>query len=291
MKRHARTQPGYVLLMTLLVLALAGVSLMNLGRMSLQKARESIAAEQELQRGWGTLSCRSTLLPDAERLLLDAESRSVGPVPLLRTQLKLAGFTYQVAVSDEQAKVNLNSLYDALHPQRAESAAQMLSLHTDRPLTLRLRPLVQRPTESTRTLPAFASWGQVFVQPPPKSLFPPSTRDHALADLTCWGNGLLNLRRASESALQAACGDTVGDVRSILSLRQRYPGIDLDAIARELKLEGQRESALRQALTTGSGCHAVWMTLRSEDQRQTFYHLAVRDRDAQPRPREYRFSW
>jgi hypothetical protein len=291
MTRRIHSQSGYVLLLTLLVLALAGAALVSVGRMSLAKAREAIAAERELQRRWGTLSCRSTLLPNAERLLLKAESRSAEPVQLVRAKLELARFTYQVSVSDEQAKININSLYDQLHPQRAESAERVLSLHADKPITVRLRPLANRPTEGARSLPAFASWGQVFVNPPPMSLFPQAGRDHALADFTCWGNGQLNLRRASEQSLQAACESTVGDVRPILYLRQRYPGLGIDTIARELKLDGPREAALRQTLTTGSSCHAVWIVVRSEKDRQSFYHLAVHDRTAQPRPREYAFSW
>src|SRR6476660_8633708 len=68
-RRNHRHPRGYVLLLTLMLLAVAAAALAGACRGALQKALLATRAQEDLQRRWGVLSCRAALLPKAERVL------------------------------------------------------------------------------------------------------------------------------------------------------------------------------------------------------------------------------
>lgn len=108
-KRQRRTyrRRGYVLLIVLMVLAIAGAVLAGVCRMSLERALFAERAQADLQRRWGVLTCRTVLLPKAEAALSSSGSHASE----VRGNLHLGGQAFSLVFGDEQAKANVNMLY------------------------------------------------------------------------------------------------------------------------------------------------------------------------------------
>ena len=113
---------GYVLVTTLVLLMLAATLLVGIGRASVRQAVRARVAQDELQRRWGTASCREAVLPYAEGLLRAEEGRRRGPVPSLRRRVTLGGQAFDLVVADEQAKANVNVLLVEFGREAAEDA-------------------------------------------------------------------------------------------------------------------------------------------------------------------------
>jgi len=121
MKRRSQ-QPGFALLMTLVLVLLAGVALTGLARRSMERAVDAQGAAHELKRRWVITSSRAALLGRAEQILRnaeqpdpesqqrDTETAPRTPVPRLFVSCELAGIDYTLAITDEQAKLNANRL-------------------------------------------------------------------------------------------------------------------------------------------------------------------------------------
>jgi len=141
-RRRVRQRSGYVLIMTLVMIVIAALSLAGLARRSLLLANESIIAQRELQRYWGTQSCRHLLLDQANAIFENleaphAEGELPWPAPRqLTASVTLAGMTYRLWLGDEDAKLNLNTLTAHLPRQRRA----MLSQLTDSQNLLQLTP-------------------------------------------------------------------------------------------------------------------------------------------------------
>src|SRR5688500_19347843 len=96
---------GYVLLLVLVVLAVTAAALAGVSRMSLRKALHARRAEEELQRRWAVVSCRSVLLPKAEAVLSRAEKQT-GATGEVRRDVRFGGQDLTLVFGDEQAKAN-----------------------------------------------------------------------------------------------------------------------------------------------------------------------------------------
>ena len=101
---------GYVLVSTLLLLALAGLAMVSASRRALNRIMESRQAELELQQRWGTISLQATLLAGAETILTRAERNARESLVSHSLRLSLNGRAVRVLISDEQAKANVNTL-------------------------------------------------------------------------------------------------------------------------------------------------------------------------------------
>ena len=64
-----KRRDGFVLLTTLVVIALAGFLLAGIARRSLLRAMETVSAQEDLQQRWALASLRRSLLPYAEEIL------------------------------------------------------------------------------------------------------------------------------------------------------------------------------------------------------------------------------
>ena len=107
---------GFALLLTLLLVVLVAASLAGIARFSMLKAVEAQDATEALQRRWAILSAQCTLAPRVP-LLLEAAQASTQGKPSnnafpaeRRIVCRLADIEYELVVTDEQAKVNVNTL-------------------------------------------------------------------------------------------------------------------------------------------------------------------------------------
>jgi type II secretory pathway component PulK len=286
-------EPGFALLMVLLLVMLAGVALAGIARRSVHEAVDAQSAVDELQRRWAVTSAREALLPQAERLLSRAERghgtdltrplpRNAGeyrndPVAEVRLTCELAGTTYDLVFTDEQAKLDLNHRLtrEGVGPTRAAArrlvAAASAARRTE--TAVALRPLPEGHEAGMRRLAGFA---QVFEHARPEALLGETEGDGLAAALTLWSSGRVNVRRASADVVQRACGGvlTAGEVAALLDERRRDPHRSLEALLDDVRgLDADKRRVLERRLTDRSACHGLWIVARSGS--RSWYSLSI----------------
>ena len=150
MIRHAKPS-GFALLLTLFLVVIVGIALAGLARWSMLGAAETKDATEELQRRWAIASCQATFLPRAPILFERAErsgSTRKQNVALreLRISCRLADQDYDLVLTDEQAKLNVNHLLKQTNAADAQVLVKRLLSHSlqatgDAP-RIQLRPVV-----------------------------------------------------------------------------------------------------------------------------------------------------
>jgi hypothetical protein len=308
MKR--RRHRGYVLIVTLGLLVLAATMLVSLGRATMRRGAEARESLEELQHRWGVVSCRKAILPSAEAILARLEREQKKAVPVYRASVRLGGQAFDVIVSDEQAKANVNLLLERGDRSAAQSELTRALSGTGFGGAVRLRPLVdvKRPaqpkaTTGPGTRPAtmplvrgIESYGQVFDGVDPKMLIEGRGLQAPAELVTCWGNGAINVSRASALSLKLAAGDSASQAALDQALRAR------DQVYRESQRAGAVQDAIKKvnfsdgegqrrqmAWTTESKCHSLWIVTRTKQ--REYYYLVVRDAGEAAQVTEAAFVW
>jgi type II secretory pathway component PulK len=214
--------------------------------------------------------------------------------PHRQIHLQLGDLTVHLVITDEQAKIHVPSLVS----RRGRGEAETLIRRALR--EVRSSPIAQadvdvalRPYEAPRleafALPAFGSYGQVFADLRPEDLIV-LTDDHDTATaswepargpaalVTCWGDGRVNLRRASAAVLEAVCEPLIGpaEINQLLVLRDQHadqPAADLKPLLEQFEVSAATRAKLAELLTMQSRCYGLWVII--EDDRRTWRHFAV----------------
>lgn len=280
MLRKTLQQRGYVLLVTLILVAIAGIALVGTSRAALRQEAGAIEGERELQRRWGTLSCRRVLLPTIERILKSEENRQATPVIALRRSITLGDCRVDLILADEQAKVNVNTLLAMGDERDAETRLRSLLSGSGMTTHIRLRP--QGGGADHLSSPSVGSFGQVFDLPPSSGKLMDG-RDPVADTVTCWDDGRLNFRRATERALRQVCVPALdlGQIGQIIGLRTDSPKLPLAAVLDQLQLTRERRAAAEALLTDGSGSHSLWIL--AHDGGRVGYELSVQEQDTEGR--------
>ncbi len=309
-----RNRRGYVMLVVISVSVLMITLLSLLANLSLRRGLEAADAERTLQQRWGAMTLERTLLSQAPKLFetreeLAAEQDPSQPAePFLRAAITLRGVTFDVLLGDEDAKLNLNALYhQAGEVDTARAAMEMIGPGAGR--ALRLLPAMQpmamdqgsiiendddedQDEDPEIGLPAaFRSWGEVFDLP---TLAETSGGSAVLPNLTtgmtCWGNGQLNFRRASDEAILAVAGTVVqdGGAQRLLTRYRSSPTATL-AVLLQSEVASQRErDALARLLSETSSNFSMWLDA-STGGRRSLRRFTVQFRDAEGDMRYSRF--
>lgn len=270
-------RPGFVLLLTVVLLALVAAGLAGVARRSHRASLDANRLEAELQRRWLARTAEN-LLPHVGEWF-DTRSRGIDPSSLQTTgsaeplacetiRLDLGHHQIQLVLGDEQAKFNLNAAWDEADPAVGRAKVRQLCADLGLPLVPQLRPLNSfqaTAANSDHDWPAFGTYEQL-IPTPPGSLASEAERSRgrwvvaavgptndgraALADhLTFWGDGRLRIDRASAPALHAALAPLLSPSQIEQILLLRGEGLDglalLDAL--ELTDRQRRESAGRIA--------------------------------------------
>jgi hypothetical protein len=320
--RHSRRH-GYVLIVTLAVLMLAAASLVSMGRLAMQRSADARAAQNELQRKWGSISARGALLEFVEPILQQQEVAQKKSLPVLRTSLQLGNQRFTFILGDEQAKANLNASLEQLTPAQVENnLRQALSGSGIAAIAIKLRPesyyLHQRKTPATtQSTPSAApatqsstqirqandqpltGFGQIFDLGPDRLALPPPRYNVAApADLiTCWGSGAINIRRASAAALRVATSLTPTEIDRIIQSRNasmQAPGTGVTSTVNVMKLLSNTRtsfSSLKDSapLIDSSTCHSLWII--SNDGRRSTYQFVVLDQSDPQHARLESSTW
>lgn len=269
---------GYILVITLLLMAVASLALIQVSRASLLKALVAKSAQQALQRRWGAMSCQSALLSQAESILKQAEEKIDEPVVTTRIAMTLGGQTFELVISDEQAKANIESLYERRGRQTTESNIRSLIRQSRDPAAVRLKPINPNASviQSRASLPVLGSFGQIFTNATAQQIV--GTREQsetAATYFTCWGSGKLNFRRASQEALKQVCEGVITDnqIDRLMTARQDTSLEGMDDILNQLALTKTKKDQLTKLFTDKSSCHSLWVVMR--DANRTWHRLIV----------------
>jgi hypothetical protein len=283
-----------VLLLVLVVLAVAAAALAGVSRMSLRKALHARRAEEELQRRWAVVSCRSVLLPKAEAVLSRAGKQTGVAAAEVRREVHFGGQDLTLVFGDEQAKANVNLLYRSGGLAAADRAVRRAVNTAD--VAVDLRPLPGQPgvsPEGEAPPPVFEAFAQVFKPSPPAALIETagSARASPASVLTCWGDGSLHFRRAPADAVREVCGRHTGGALAnrLVQIRDKHPEADLASALDQIKLSEPAREALEELLTEESNCHSLWIITRSRD--RSVYDLAVLDQSSEEGGRPLVLSW
>ena len=265
MNRRKQPKGAAVLIMVVVMLAIAALLSAGIARRALDQTVAAAKKTDDLQRRWGEISLRHAVLNRAEILLRTAELQGGAKRPELQTTVTLGGQTFLIILSDEQAKLNLNTAFR----YGRESAVRKALIEGGIQWPTRLRP-DPRATPNSPYPPAFSSWGQLYDF---SDFFNMPEKNYLLLTrlgerTTCWGNGQLNVNRAGNETIRAVC-ELVAlpqSATALLELRQEHPAWSLERTIREADIPDRDRRAFRQVLTDRSRCHALW-TITSNDNR------------------------
>jgi hypothetical protein len=301
---------------TLGLLVLSATVMVSLSRAALRHSAAAREARRELQHRHGAASIRAALLPRCESILAREEATTNKPVASFRTTIRLGRHRFDVIVADEQAKANVNRmLLAAVDVSSFESRlrAALSGSGVGRAVNLRPAP-TESPGESTGLPRPVRGIGQVFdlvTVTPERLLDSPGDDPAALGLISIWGDGRINLRRASEASAKLALSPplTGVEVGRLIGARvrpaQRLGGSLDSAAARDARTSARQRDPLLRLLETAripysidgealpvtlsSACHSVWVI--TDDGRRRWYEVEALDTSDPDRPRRSYFAW
>lgn len=273
-------RPAFLLLTVLVAIVVSGLLLAATARHSLTLARDVIAGGRDLQLKWGARSCRRSVLPAAAEVFGDnSEPMQEAGDSLRMVSLRtgaveavvlLGGIPFRLQLSDEDAKVSVNTLY---HFAGLSSVNKYLSGPWRR-VPIRLLPEV----ESKQLLqqdfdeedseekddgppPAFRSWGQVVdfsVLGEGRSAMPALT-----VETTCWGSGQLNVTRATDASVSEVGRLVVsrGEIGRFLRELRKYPERSIETQLDQLSIDQEDRFLLQELLGESSSSYGLWIVV------------------------------
>lgn len=238
MRNSARRDNGFALLLTLLLVMIAGVALVALAQQSTGEALRAVEQTEALQRRWAVTSCRATLLPRTQRLFealnrpeTDADglplTDAAPPEPTVHhwVRCRLAGIDYDLVLTDEQAKYNPTAMQPSIGRARNAQALRALAdvnpTPRDEQLAVVLRPMVgfsidgkaikpppqdtpgsaddsDNAREPAEPTDFYAHFGQVYDNAAPQALLGSQAAPGPASRVTLWGDGRIRLAHAPD---------------------------------------------------------------------------------------------
>ncbi len=284
-----RNRRGYVLLMTLLTIAISSLLLVMFAQFSLNHAIETNMIENEMQRKWGVASIQRVAIDQSSTLLneriidQEAEVWRTRPLRESRARFELGGKQFDVVVGDESAKADVNRLIQAGIPDKKIS--DVIQKISGSKLTVNLNEFKKPRTAKEQPIDSI---NQIFTA---------ANREMTAAEvfeasrnITCWSNRL-NYRTATEETLNefisALAGQTAGV--QITSERNRNPEKSLKEVLQSIQATPETVRTLTRVLSETSVSQSVWIHVR--DRKSESYALLVRKNVAGSVQRYCAFSW
>lgn len=313
MKRTKRNPHGFALLLTLVLLMIGGVALAHVARQSAGEALHALEAREELQRRWAVTSCRETLLPRASGLLTNAVQVPVDAdgVPLsgqrqvpartdLRVSCELAGLPYDIVLTDEQAKFNPTALAGMAFEEKPilsnralrRIVHELAGFHNrsdaDQQGSVVLRPLIGLDADgkpikdqdpASQQLDVYIGYGQLFEGVSPQALVGDASRRGVASRLTCWGDGRLNMKRATDEVVKQTLKPLLGQegVLQLLEARAEAPGLGVsDLMQAIVDAEPAYKAVAGALLTDTSQVQGLWVVAHGRG--RSWHSFSVRER-------------
>jgi type II secretory pathway pseudopilin PulG len=258
--RYVRRNPqGFILLTTLLIIAMVGLLTVGLSRHSLNLAVAARTSEKELQQKWGAASCQrfamgtSSLL--SEQVWDDASSQwKTIPVPRSANTVQLGESLFTVVIEDESGKFNINRSLDTRGRQATASLVRRFARNRNG-MVVQLRTLQRGrgPMEDQ-----VESWAQVFQMPSGSDTH--FALPQVTQELTCWGQQL-NYKTATPEVFVETVNPLIGAILT-QKLQKILSGEEAGDWETELAAAGanaQQINAVKPLLVASSRTQAVWV--------------------------------
>ena len=283
---------GFVLLMVLVVLVIAGSLLAVSARRSAQEVLASGAAERELEMKWGSRTLETLAMVQAEELLDHRPAMLDLPPAITVDSVTLGGTVFDVVVTDEQAKANVNRVAAWPDKERLQDVLSALGAGRSNPEVV-LRPVEMKSGEIRNPPLLYAGLEQVFVTTSPQDLLGAKAYgDGPVGRITCWGNGKVNVRRAERIVLRQMLWDVLDEyqLHQLLVLREEKPGAGLGEMLPVVETDKDKRVEIEKRLTDSSKCHAVWIVAHGST--RNWYRLTVRQAgDEANDAGQWTFAW
>ncbi|MFP4354515.1 MAG: hypothetical protein ACLFUJ_05265 [Phycisphaerae bacterium] len=275
-----RKQRGFVLLMVLVVVVLAAAAMVGMVQRSMLQAVHVKARSGQLQRKWAVRSMQQSLMGRLPEILDRHDQArlagSSGQGDQVGLQVRLAGREYRLVVTDQQARVNVNSLRIGRSQGETESLLRRL-VGPDSAAAVELAALPENQLQDAPSLARpIGAWGQIFPHAGPADLLGVSGRPGLTARITCFSDGRINLARADGESVRTLCNQalTPAVVDALLTARDHQPDGNLGDWIGQLDQISQRDAhEIRRWLTDRSECFGLWIV--TSNGARTWYHFAV----------------
>lgn len=294
---------GYVLLLTLVLLAMMAASLAAVARRSVQASLDATQLEREAQQRWLHRSAEG-LLPYVDAMLQEAyptvDQDNLGsaqfPTPLnpagsgvWHGTLNLGHHHVELTLADEQAKANLNALWTRLGPETFFGRWPGWCVAAGGTGLTRPRPITAFETTAAGldddTWPTFLAYEQLFTSASihrwVNDAAPGTPLVNPLNHFTLWGPGTMRVQRASLAASHATLSPLLADDQ-IETLRRlgritpdapEAPDAPDSPQTSQLDLTERQRQALPNLIAGNSQAFSVRITL--EDGRKRTTRLAI----------------
>jgi type II secretory pathway pseudopilin PulG len=290
--RFARRNSGFVLLLVLISIIVIGTALTVVARRTLTTTQAILAQQQAMQQRWGMFSCQRTVLPAASNIFDASDQqmhkrrgKQIAFPSSFKDQVNLGNQYFDLLLADEDAKANLNTVYDVGGSGKCEQALRSLCGVVEA-RSIRLIPA--RPSRSVLTaidsqkarsqlsgesenevkpvfdtdVLAFRSWGEVFDLISVNALL---GDDRHLAKMTrgvsLFGTGRLNVFRATDEAITTVCDSIVQPAlskRILLKIRETSLG-QMDLILQQTVTDAKSRDQLSKILGNSSQSFSIWI--------------------------------
>lgn len=299
-----RSRHGYVLLLTLVLLAMVAAGLAGVARRSSHATLEANRKEQHLQRKWFTLS--------AEQLLAEADTILSGETSIPSTARRQIAIDFDLGsqritllLADEQAKANLNALWERSDPAVVRAKVQELVASMGSSESIALRPLGEFEAVaagSEYAWPVFGTYEQVLSAEAVRRQLADEPGESGVPGvgvfdgLTLWGDGRLRLERADSVAVHAVLFPLLSpsQIEQLITAAQTPEVVGandgtftdtasffFDTQGKSsggLELTDRQRAGLEQRVTSESTCFSL--RLRFDDGRRVRSTLVVLDQGA-----------
>lgn len=283
---------GFILVVTLVMIAIAGILLTGICRHSLAMSLAVHQMTERLQKRWGMASCQRAAFRLAEEVLMETRiredgSRDVQPLATTSLVMNLGGVDFDLLLADDQAKVNVNLLDANLDRETTTRTLESLAAGAD--VEVQLRPLVGD-NIGADGLP-YKRWEQVFS---PRQLSLIDFPDHlvwASRNVTCWSAGSrLHFWAASDAAISCVAGLALSpiEVDRLMAQRGASPSGGLSELLDKLDLSRRKRTMLEQLLVDTRSSVSVWIRTGQGAQRSASFSVRMTESDV---TRTYVATW
>ena len=269
---------GFILVLTLMLLSIAAVALAATARSSTDQAVAAVQARRDLQRDWANRSIRHTALTLAPSLLADERADTTESTPVRSITIQLNKHDYNITVTDEQAKVNINALLANRGREAARSyVVKQVADYPDfegvyLPVTLDQTDDSQDRGNNglSRTI---VSFNHLLPNFDPAEMLKEQVTP--FDSLTCWGDGRINIKYAPEALVKEVSAPLLGSiqVQRLHDLVAEQDDIALQQALADIGVEQKNIPAVLKRLTFESGCFAVWIMM--DDSRRAWTEFSV----------------
>ena len=253
----------------MVVLSISAIILTSSASLSLAKVSRANSAHNKLQRKWAMRTTRNIALKKARKIFM---LQQAGEATNIQTELNLAGLDVKVILTDEQTKVNINTLAQIHSTGNMQLILNRLIAQS--PLLIRSK---LAPSEIGTP---YQSLDQIFTGTPDDYLNP-STGKTASDNITCWSDGELNFKTASQPALEALLGNLISasNVKKLSAFGRGNPTATVSQALAACDISKDDAQTASQYLTDKSTCFGAWIILKTATRNYISFHACQLRKD------------